>query len=202
VLADGGYPLYQNDTLADCTLAATAHLFLTQAGAERRSISISEADVVSTYRALSDGKDDGLVETDVLEYARTRGLAGNHWDEWVAIDPKKHDEVKACAALFCGVYMGAELPVNAQSQLLWDAAASVDGDAAPGSWGGHAMAVVGYDDSGVSFATWGAVKQATWAWWDAYVDECYVCLDADRQFVRDFVDWSTLQAELRSASRT
>ena len=43
---------------------------------------------------------------------------------------------------------------------------SLSGDDAPGSWGGHAVDVVGYDDAGLTVVSWGALLRASWDFWD------------------------------------
>ena len=53
--------------------------------------------------------------------------------------------------LFGGAYIGVELPIRAQNQDVWDVPANPGPDDEPGSWGGHAIYLVGYDrrDSGL-----------------------------------------------------
>lgn len=79
----------------------------------------------------------------------------------------------------CGaVGVGVNLPNSAMQQFdigqPWDVVAN-DG----GIDGGHAVALVGYDAVGPVFVTWGAVQRATWAWWNAYVEEAWLSLTAD-----------------------
>ena len=47
--------------------------------------------------------------------------------------------------LFGGAYIGVELPVTAQKQDVWDVPANPGPNDEPGSWGGHAVYLVGYD---------------------------------------------------------
>ena len=49
----------------------------------------------------------------------------------------------------------------------------------PGSWGGHAVDVVGYDEAGLTVVTWGALKRMTWAFWGRYGDEAWCVLSPD-----------------------
>jgi hypothetical protein len=53
--------------------------------------------------------------------------------------------------LFGGAYIGVELPIRAQDQDVWDVPAQLGPEDEPGSWGGHAIYLVGYDtrDSGL-----------------------------------------------------
>ncbi|MGO8790269.1 MAG: hypothetical protein ACLQVL_23205 [Terriglobia bacterium] len=47
--------------------------------------------------------------------------------------------------LFGGAYIGVELPITAQNQDVWDVPANPGPNDEPGSWGGHAVYLVGYD---------------------------------------------------------
>jgi hypothetical protein len=51
--------------------------------------------------------------------------------------------------LFGGAYIGVELPISAQNQDVWDVPANPGPNDEPGSWGGHAVYVVGYEKPGV-----------------------------------------------------
>ncbi len=65
----------------------------------------------------------------------------------------------------------------------------------PGSWGGHAVVVVGYDASGVTIVTWGALKRITWAGWGAYCDEAYAILSPDWKGAEGF-DYAQLTFDI------
>ena len=69
--------------------------------------------------------------------------------------------------------------MTAQTQDTWDWTGSLTGPAAPGSWGGHAVDVVGYDDEAMTIVTWGSLKQMTWSFFERYCDEAYSILSAD-----------------------
>ena len=87
--------------------------------------------------------------------------------------------VRTATWLFGGLYIGIQLPLTAQTQETWDWTRSLAGRARPGSWGGHAVNVVGYDARGLTVVTWDQVKRLTWSFWDRYVDECYCILSKD-----------------------
>ena len=70
-------------------------------------------------------------------------------------------------------------PLRAQDQHVWDWTGRLDGPDAPGSWGGHAVDVVGYDDAGLTVVTWGALQRLTWAFWDRYCDEGWCIVSTD-----------------------
>jgi hypothetical protein len=39
--------------------------------------------------------------------------------------------------------------------------------------------VIGYDEHGLTIVTWGATKQMTWTFWEAYCDEAYALISTD-----------------------
>jgi hypothetical protein len=194
------YRMYRNDEIGDCTVAALANFHATAAAREGRPFLVSDDEAAQYYFTLSGGKDDGLVEIDVLERAAAIGfpLSGAHkLAAWVRIDARDLESIRSCASLFWAVYVGAALPVTAQRQQIWDTTGLLVDDDAPGSWGGHAMVVPKYDAIGPTFITWGAQKRATWAWWRLYVDEAYALLDAERAQAAG-VDWDALVADLKA----
>jgi hypothetical protein len=76
-----------------------------------------------------------------------------------------------------GLYTGVALPLSAQEQMQrrqpWDVPAEgPTGDGAPNSWGGHCLWTVAYDADGLTCLTWGQKQRLTWAFWQAYCDEC------------------------------
>jgi hypothetical protein len=59
--------------------------------------------------------------------------------------PAPSPDVATAIWLFGGAYIGVELPISAQNQDVWDVSANPGPDDEPGSWGGHALYLVGYD---------------------------------------------------------
>ena len=184
VLRVTGWPMYGNDRLGDCTCAAAGHLIECWTSEEGSVTDVPEADVIAMYEAITGGQDTGAVELDVLRYWRKNGLAGHKPYAFALVDRMAHEHVKLAASLFAGVYIGIALPITAQAQTgpgkVWDVPPSNSGhNGAPGSWGGHAVNVVGYDADGLTVVTWGQLQRMTWAFWDRYVDECWALLPAE-----------------------
>ncbi|MDR3675798.1 MAG: hypothetical protein P4N24_09935, partial [Acidobacteriota bacterium] len=170
-LADWGMML--NDQLGDCTIAAVGHAI--QAWTLNAGSRVDVADsTVQLYYEKWDGynpadpsSDQGGVELDVLNNWRQQGFAGHGLDAYVSIDledrnskletrnsavlPRvSNDDFRISAVataiwLFGGAYIGVELPLAAQNQDVWDVPANPGPDDEPGSWGGHAIYLVGYD---------------------------------------------------------
>ncbi|MET2825698.1 hypothetical protein [Mesorhizobium shangrilense] len=205
-VADWG--MMANDNLGDCTCAAIGHAILqwsTYVGQAKR---LSDDQVVSLYEAVggynpSDpSTDQGAVEVDVLNYWLSDGVSGDILDGYASLEVGNVVEIKDAINWFGNVYIGLQLPVSAQTQSVWAVPpGGLVGPGAPGSWGGHAVPVVGYDAHGLYCVTWGKVKRMTYGFWSAYCDEAYALLS------RDFVDstsytpagisWDGLQEDMR-----
>jgi hypothetical protein len=119
------------------------------------------------YNPVDPTSDQGGVELDVLNDWRQQGFAGHTLEAFTAIDLGTEDAgleprdtgnaqqqagygavrhlVQTAIWLFGGAYIGVELPLTAQKQDVWDVTSDNHPDAEPGSWGGHAVYVVGYE---------------------------------------------------------
>lgn len=174
-----------NDSLGDCTCAAAGHLIMewtcnAGVGVLPTDDQILEAyEAITGYNPADPNSDQGAVELDVLNYWRQTGIAGHQIGAFAEIDPANQDHVKAAVYLFGGVYIGVQLPLSAQGQDEWNVVGPLTGDCEPGSWGGHAVPVVAYDENGVTVITWGQPLKMSWAFWSAYVDEAYAIISAD-----------------------
>jgi hypothetical protein len=185
--AKSAWGMMKNDTLGDCTCAAVGHAIQCwSANAGAREITISDADVVAAYSAITGyspsdpASDRGAVELDVLNHWRKNGIGGHKIQAYVATEPKNHGHVRAAIDLFGAAYIGLALPVSAQKQKVWSVApGGATGTGAPGSWGGHAVIVLAYDAHGLTCITWGQPKRMTWGFWDTYCDESYGLLSPD-----------------------
>ncbi len=214
--AVASWPMLDNDTIGDCTIAAVGHAVqLWTAVAERMRV-MSNAEALAGYEAFGyrpgePSSDRGVNAVDVLTRWNGAGLAcggaADMLSGFCTIDPAEQDEVRAGVAWLGVVYAGIELPIAAQQMDLWDApaaAAALVGNYEPGSWGGHAVPIVGYGPGGVTCVTWGALKQITWRFWAAYASEAYGLLSRD--FVTGggraaSVDWGQLEADMAGLRR-
>jgi hypothetical protein len=175
-----------NDQLGDCTIAGCAHavqLWSANTGAE---VTLTDATVEQYYErwdgynpADPEHTDNGGIELDVLKRWRKEGLAGHALLAFV--DPRVSSlvEIRQSIALFGGVYIGLDLPLTARTQEVWEVVAEGGAEAEKGSWGGHCVFVVGYDEKGFTCISWGALKTMTVAFWRAYCDEAHTLLGAD-----------------------
>lgn len=178
------WPMYANDRIGDCTTAAAAHMIEAWTAPVRgTAVEVTERAVLTAFDRVKlvdpASGEEGAVELDVLNDWRKRGIGGHKIGAFTRVSVWDHHLVRDAAFLFGGLYIGIELPLTAQSQAVWDWTHKLDGPAKPGSWGGHAVDVVGYDHRGLTVVTWGRLQQMTWAFWDRYVDECYAVLSGD-----------------------
>jgi len=180
------WPMMANDRIGDCTCAAAGHMieqWTTYAG---RAAVPADKTIIAAYSAIAGydprtgANDNGAVELDVLNYWRHHGIASHKILAYVALEPKNHLQVKDAVLLFGNCYIGLALPQTAQRQVVWTVPpGGPTGAGAPGSWGGHAVPVVAYDERGLICVTWGMLKRMTWTFWDAYCDEAYAVLSKD-----------------------
>lgn len=205
------WPMMGNDTIGDCTCAAAGHFIEDWAANVGDPTVPTDQSIIAAYSAITGynpvthANDNGAVVVDVLNYWRQTGIAKHKIQAYVALEPKNMDHVKDSVLLFGGVYMGVALPVSAQTQTTWSVPpGGATGQGAPGSWGGHAVPIVGYDSRALTCVTWGALKQMTWSFWEAYCDEAYAILSADwlnsKNFAPNDFDLAQLQTDLQQVT--
>lgn len=188
------FPMDGNDACGDCTIAALAHAVTVFRGLIGESRIWSRRAVVELYFHLTGGPDSGLAALDVLNYWRTHTAAGDKILAFAAIDAAHHADIRQAMRLFGGVYLGFAVPEHCirqfQDRVPWTPG--------PLTQDGHAVFAVEYDSAGLTVLTWGTIQRATWAWWDACVDEAYAILPPEARhagFAPGF-DFSQLQTDL------
>jgi len=204
-----GWGDMKNTEIGDCTCAAVGHAILqwtTYAGSPTR---LSDDQVVRLYEEVSGynpsdaSTDQGAVEVDVLNYWLNSGVYSDKLAAYATIEVGNLTAIKDAIHWFGNVYIGLALPLSAQSQEVWAVPpGGARGLGAPGSWGGHAVPIVGYDERGLLCVTWGAIRRMTYQFWAAYCDEAYALLSRD--FVNaagttpDGLNWDQLEADMKS----
>jgi hypothetical protein len=172
--------MYLNDKYGCCVIAGRAHVTLRFEKFEQDIlIPITDEEVKTSYFYESNGKDSGLIMLDSLDIWRKEGwvAGGKPYNiyAFAQITPKHHEDVKYGIYLLRGILCGLGLPVSAKNQNIWDVVSGKEGDF--GSWGGHCVYIVGYNEVGPICVTWGTRKQMTWNFWDTYCDEAYAIID-------------------------
>jgi hypothetical protein len=200
--------MMKNDTIGDCTCAAAGHLIMEWTADNGKLVTPTDTQIVQAYSAITGynpktgANDNGAVETDVLNYWRKTGIANHKITAYAGLEPSNHNHVQEAVYLFGGCYIGLALPISAQSQTIWSVPpGGATGIGAPGSWGGHAVPVVAYNNSGLTVITWGALKKMTWGFWDAYCDESYAIISPDflkKNKAPNGFDLAALQQDLKA----
>jgi hypothetical protein len=177
------WPMYGNDRLGDCTCAAVGHMIQAWSANAGGMKTFDDADVEALYWSTGSG-DTGRYELDVLNYWRATGVGQPAYADritaYALIDASDVEALKQALWLFGGVYVGIALPETAQGQPVWDVVGDGrTGPSQPGSWGGHAVNLVGYSDDKLKLVTWGATLEMTEAFWRTYGDEAYAIVSTD-----------------------
>ena len=172
------WPLLANNMCGDCTVAGVLHAIQC---AERWRDGVgraaTDAQAIYGYSTVSayPASDNGAVIADVMAHWRDVGFnvpgGPNQILSYVRVEPV---HLRTALWLLGPVIIGVQLPISAQQQSDWKAPANLDGDNAPGSWGGHCVVVARMDaDGGVWLVTWGKLVHADAGWLTAYMDEAW-----------------------------
>jgi hypothetical protein len=176
--------MMDNDQLGDCTCAACGHLIQTWTAASGAEVTVPDTAVLTEYEQAcgyvpgNPATDQGGVISAVLDYFRDTGVGGHRISAHAEVNLTQLRVQQAIYA-FGAMDIGVQLPVSAQDQVgtLWDFASPTPD--APGGWGGHSVAVVKYDATGLWCVTWGALQKMTWRWFMYYVDEGHAAISPD-----------------------
>lgn len=196
------WPMYLNDELGDCVIAAAGHMieqWTAFSSATSSPVLVTNKDILKGYEAVggyvpgNPDTDNGCDMLTALKYWRRTGFGGHKVSAFVSVDYTNQKEVEQAIYLFGNVYIGLALPLTAQNPVTtepsglscWQMTAEgTNGDASPGSWGGHCVPIVGYSSDpaghpGVALVTWGEQYAMTWKFANTYVDEMWAVLSPD-----------------------
>jgi len=176
----------KNFTLNDCTCAAAGHLIQCWTLNTGKQHILSDKEIVKMYSAVTGydpktgANDKGAKALDVLKHWRKTGVAGNTMAAFASVSHQDKKHIAGAIYLFGGVYAGLQLPKSIKGQKVWDVPDyGLVATGAPGSYGGHAVVVVEYDDKGLTCISWGRKTKMTWAFWDAYAEEAFAIISND-----------------------
>lgn len=200
--------MMMNDSVGDCTCASAGHLIMGWTADQGNEVVPTDEQIIAAYSAITGynpsdpSTDNGANELDVLNYWRATGIAGHNIGAFMSIDSSNLDHIKYAVYLFGGAYIGVALPAGVQGADSWGDPPSQDGDWAPGSWGGHAVPIVAFDDDAQEFTviTWGKPLKMSYGFFAAYCEEAYAVLSPDfvngNQPAPNGFDLPTLQSDL------
>lgn len=171
-----GFPMFLNDTYGDCAVAGLLHLLqIWYAEVGEVFTPPSDEEVKTTYFQLTGGEDTGLVLQNVLKEWQTTGLFGTKIIGYAPIEIRDTSAMKASAYAFGGLYLGVELPGNAEEQFEQGEPWHLEGGYNP-PVGGHCIVGSGANRFGIDDLTWGAEDGFTWNWWNYYGSECWAVI--------------------------
>lgn len=198
-----------NLTTSDCTCAAAYHVAQAwRANSSKDEWQPTDQQALDLYGAVTGYPkvDEGAVEIDVLNHWAKIGIPtdiGTETIAFAALEPTNLNEIKLSIQYFGAAYIGVSLPISAQTMSEWDVpVGGAVGDGAPGTWGGHALPLLAYDETGFVTVTWGKVMRMTNAFLQAYCEEAYALISED--FLSDAgisptgLNMAALKAELRA----
>src|ERR1035438_9504224 len=177
----------KNDALGDCTEAAKGHLVQAWTAASGKEVTLSDSVIEKAYETEcgyvsgDSSTDNGGDILTVLQDWQQNGLGGYSITSHAEVN-RTQMRIQQAAWIFGGLDLGINLPIAAQNQVgsVWDIInGEVDGDGAAGSWGGHSVAAMAYDQNGITVVTWGALQRATWRWFMWYCDEAHSIISPD-----------------------
>jgi hypothetical protein len=182
--AVASWPMYANDSLGDCTLAAAAHQIQLWTALASAPVTPDLNSVVTAYSALSGydpstgaGADNGVNEGNVVAYWQSVGVAGNQCTASAAINPSDVASLRQCIYLFGGVQLGIQVRRSAESQFDAGHPWSYVGPWFNPIQGYHQIVLVGYDANYFYGVTWGAVVAITPEFIQYQADEAYAVVD-------------------------
>jgi hypothetical protein len=202
------WPMYLNDQLGDCVIAAEAHMvnqWSRYAGG--REVLVSDQDVLQAYERVGGyvpgdpSTDNGCVMLDALNDWRKNGVGGHKIVGYVQVDPANITQVFQAIQIFGNLFTGVQLPLSAQGESAWTV---IDGgpvnDGSPGSWGGHCIPIDAASPFSRTCITWGDRLKMSPNFFFDYVDECYAVLSQEwisaGGFSPSHFDLAQLQADL------
>jgi hypothetical protein len=160
--------MLMNDQLGDCTIAGAMHAIMGWTLNTGTGASFTDEEALSYYEQF-DGynpndpsTDQGGILLDVLKDWQQQGVNGHKISLFASVNPTNLTEVKQALSLFGPLYCGLSFPNSAMGQPTWELTADTSID------GGHCVVMVGYNETGPVFISWGALYQASWDFFNYY----------------------------------
>ncbi len=214
--ASFAWGMLANDTLGDCVIAMMMHsIEAFHLDATTPVPVFSDADAIAAYEAITGynpanpNSDQGTNEGQAMTYWQHTGLRCSADDSihtiatTVAVNPTSIDERRRAIWEFVALQYGLALPLTAQGQTEWSVTDStLQGNAAPGSWGGHGVPALSYDSASETVITWGADLVMDEAFALAYLQEAHVVVTTEMLSRSGTspagIDWDALIADIKT----
>lgn len=181
-----GWGQLQNKKLNNCTCAAAGHMIKCWTANATLEYNVTDKEIIAAYILLTGynpktGENDiGACAFDALKFWRKTGIAGHKIKAYATVDSKDRKAIKSSIFLFGGLYIGIQLPISIAGKHIWNLLpGDLTGDNAVGSYGGHAINALAYDEHYITCVSWGKKIKMTWDFFDAYADEVYAIITED-----------------------
>lgn len=176
-----------NDRTADCTAAMCGHAIQTWTSLASTETVLPDSAILDFYAAscgyiIGDPMtDNGGVLSEVLLYWYKNAIVSHALGGFASIRPGNRTSMRDAVYLFGACAIGIQLPLAVSNGGNWilPAGQSLTDDWAIGSWGGHAIPAVAYNDETLTVISWGKLLQVSWDFMDVYCDEAYGLLSKD-----------------------
>lgn len=203
-------PMYLNDQLGDCVIAAAGHMIQQWNFYAGHPSQPSDADILKAYEDVGGyvpgdpSTDNGAVMLDCLKYWRKTGIGGHKIVAFAALDTSNIREMQAAIYLFGSLYVGIALPLSVQGTDDWTVATGgvYTDKGEPGGWGGHCVNLPASSPITYTCETWGDSLKMSHNFLKDYLDEGYVVLSQEwldaNQMSPEHFDLTGLLADLHS----
>ena len=166
-----------NDAYGDCVYAGVGHhIMCWTVNKTGTPHPVTSREIIAAY--LSDtGGDNGANILDTCKLWRKRGICGHRIWAFTALNPGNPEWVRLAIELFGGIKTGVNLPNAWRTAEFWDIGRGRNYE--PGSWGGHDVPIIAYDETHLTCVSWGQLQKLTWAGFAKYFDEAYAMISPE-----------------------
>jgi hypothetical protein len=179
--------MMDNDRISDCTAAMCGHAIQTWTSLTSNEVIVPDNVILQFYSNQSGYvigdpmTDNGAVLSEVLLYWYKNAIYGHALAGFASIRPGNRTSMRDAIYLFGACAIGIQLPLAVDKGEDWilPQGQSLTDNWAVGSWGGHAIPAIAYNDETLSVISWGKLLQVSWDFMDAYCDEAYGLLSKD-----------------------
>ena len=168
-----------NDEYGDCGVASLQHGLMAAATDTREAESFPlSSQVVSYYLQYTGGQDSGVVLSQFLAYVRQHGFYGHYVAAYAPVAVHDVPTLQFTVDAYDFAYTG--IAVTQAMMDAFDAGQPWTTDLTQGDpLGGHAIPLVGYDDSWLYAVTWGAVQRIAYPAWHQIAEEAWAILSGE-----------------------
>ncbi len=170
-----GFPSLGNvGTAGDCTIVAVSSVARADHRARRLAAPppATTTEAVRIWHRLNGGGGGGLLDSQLLHAWHARaGLLGTRLVSWRRLDVLDTTELKRAIRADGALYADVVIPADAEplfARRVWSLPTPP-----AAALGGHAVAIVGWERSGLLAVTWGRLVLIPYSWWRSHATSAY-----------------------------